>query len=470
MSSSARRYRHAVVIGGSMAGLVNARVLADHFEKVTVLDRDERPEGPEPRKGVPQGRHLHVLLEAGKRVLDGLFPGLIREMQREEGIKVVDPCSDAVWQHFGVWKARADSGIEMVLCTRPLLEWNVFQRVKALPNVELREGVTVEELLTDTARECVTGVKVKGPGGEETLEADLVVDASGRGTRAPRWLEDLGYGRPEEEKVGIDLAYASRLYKRPKGFRDEWKLLVQYPRSPEGWRAGLISTVENDRWIVSVNGYFGDHPPTDDAGFLEFARSLPRPGLYDYLQEAEPLTAPVTHKVPTSRWLHYERLPRFPERFVVTGDAVCAYNPIFGQGMTIATLEAKLLGECLTEQERRTPGELRGLAEQFRQKVPGLVFTPWFMTSTMDKHYPQTTGERSPGLGALQWFFGRLLEQTSVDTEVYHRFLRVLHMREGMEAMLKPGMAISMLAYAVKSLFVPLPQRANVDRMPTPRA
>ncbi len=470
MSNSARRYRHAVVIGGSMAGLVNARVLADHFEKVTVLDRDERPEGPEPRKGAPQGRHIHVMLEAGKHVLEGLFPGLTQEMQREEGIKVADASRDTAWQHFGVWKARGHSGIELVLCTRPFLEWNVFRRVRALPNVELRQGVTAEALLTDASRERVTGVTVKGPGGEEALEADLVVDASGRGTRAPKWLEELGYGRPEEEKVGIDLAYASRLYKRPKGFRDEWKLLIQYPRSPHGWRAGFISNVENDRWIVSVNGYFGDHPPTDEAGFLEFARSLPRPGLYDYLQDAEPLTAPVTHKIPTSRWLHYERLPRFPERLIVTGDAVCAYNPIFGQGMTIAILEARLLGECLTEQERRTPGELRGLADRFRQKAPDVIFIPWFMTSTMDKHYPQTTGERAPGLGALQWFFGRLIEQSSVDTDVYHRFLRVLHMREGLGAMLKPGMALPVLTYAVKSLFVPLPQRANVDRMPAPRA
>ncbi|WNG38410.1 hypothetical protein F0U61_35580 [Archangium violaceum] len=466
MSSSARRrYGHAVVIGSSMAGLVNARVLADHFEKVTVLERDERPAGPEPRKGAPQGQHVHLLLEAGKRVLEELFPGLTRETQGS-GMNVIDSSRDMAWQHFGVWKVRVPSGIESVLCTRPYLEWSVFQRVKALPQVEIRENVTVEALCTDAEKTRITGVKVKGPGGEETLEADLLVDASGRGSRSPRWLEELGYGRPEEEKIGIDLAYTSRLYKRPAGFQDDWKLLVQYPRAPEGWRAGFISHVEGDRWIVSVNGYFGDHAPTDDKGFLEFARSLPRPGLYDYIQDAEPLTAPVTHKIPTSRWLHYERLPRFPERLIVTGDAVCAFNPIFGQGMTTASLGAKLLGELLTGKEPHTPGDLNGVSEQFRRKLPGIIRIPWFMTSVMDMHYPQATGTRPPGVGILHWFFGRLIELTSVDANVYHQFLRVLHMRDGLESLLQPGMALPLLAYGAKSLFVPLAERANVHRMP----
>jgi hypothetical protein len=365
-----------------------------------------------------------------------------------------------------VWKVRAESGIETVLCTRPYLEWTVLQRVRTLPNVRLRERVTVEELCTDSAKQRVTGVRMKGPDGEETLEADLVVDASGRGTRSPRWLEELGHGRPEEEKVGIDLAYTSRYYKRPASFRDEWKLLVQYPRSPEGWRAGFIANVEGDRWIVSMNGYFGDHAPTDDQGFLEFARSLPRPGIYDYIQNAEPLSAPVTHKIPTSRWLHYERMPRFPERLVVLGDAVCSFNPIFGQGMTTASLGAKLLGELLRARGLSTPGGLDGVSEQFRRKLPGIIRIPWLMTSIMDMHYPQATGTRPPGVGVMHWFLGRLLEQTSVDTNVYHQFLKVLHMREGLESFLQPGVALPLLAYGAKSLFVPLSERANVDRMP----
>lgn len=465
MSNSVRKYGHAVIIGGSMAGLVNARVLADYFDKVTVLDRDERPQGPQPRKGTPQAQHLHVLLEAGKQVLDGLFPGLTRDMVNE-GVTVIDAGRDFAWQHFGVWKVRAECGIETILCTRPYLEWNVYQRVKALPNVHFRERVTVETLSTDEAKQRVTGVKLKGPDGEESLEADLVVDSSGRGTRAPRWLEELGYGRPEEEKVGIDLTYTSRFYRRPAGFKDEWKLLVQYPRSPDGWRAGLIANVEEDRWIVSMNGYFGDHAPTDDQGFLEYARSLPRPGVYDYIQDAEPLSAPVMHKIPTSRWLHYERLPRFPDRLIVTGDAVCSFNPIFGQGMTTASLGAKLLGELIRDRGLSTPGGLDGIAEQFRRKLPGIIRVPWFMTSVMDMHYPQATGSRPPGVSVMHWFLGRLIELTSVDANVYHQFLRVLHMRDGLESFLQPGMALPVLAYGAKSLFVPLAERANVSQMP----
>ncbi|HLM48622.1 MAG TPA: hypothetical protein VK458_32460, partial [Myxococcaceae bacterium] len=265
---------------------------------------------------------------------------------------------------------------------------------------------------------------------------------------------------------GIDLGYTSRLYKRPASFRDDWKLLVQYPRSADAWRAGLIASVEEDRWLVSVNGYFGDHAPTDDQGFLEFTRSLARPGVYDYIKDAEPLSAPVTHKIPTSRWLHYERLPRFPERLVVLGDAVCSFNPIFGQGMTTASLGAKLLGAFLRERGLSTPGGLDGVSEQLRHKLPEIIRIPWFMASVMDMYYPQTTGSRPPGLGLMHWLLGRLIEMTSVDATVYHQFLQVLHMNQGLESFLRPGTALPVLAYGAKSLFVPLAERANVDRMP----
>jgi 2-polyprenyl-6-methoxyphenol hydroxylase-like FAD-dependent oxidoreductase len=459
MDRKAQGFGHAVVIGGSMGGLLTARVLADHFARVTILERDELPDRAEPRKGTPQARHVHLMLEAGTKIVDQLFPGMLQDMVRE-GAVLIDVGRDMAWKHFGAWKTRYESGFEGVLCTRMFLEWHVRRRVRELPNVEIRERCAVESLVADAARTRVTGVLLRGPGGEETLPADLVVDASGRGTRAPRWLEDLGYGKPDEEIVGIDLAYTSRQYQPPAGFDGDWKVLIQYPRSPETWRAGFITMIEGDRWLVSLNGYFGDHPPTDDAGFLEFARSVS--SVYDQLRHATPLTEAVTHKIPANRWLHYERLPRWPEGFVVMADAVCSFNPIFAQGMTVASLSARLLGQCLTGAAR----DLHGVAPRFQRKLSGIIRLPWFLATTADLHYPQTTGKRPVGLGAVHWFVVRLIELTSLDIAAAHRFNALLHMRTGASGLLDPRLTLSVLAYGVKALFVPLEQRANVDTFP----
>lgn len=456
---SGRESGQAVVIGGSMAGLLCARVLADHFSRVTVLERDPAPEGPQPRKGVPQARHIHALLAAGLLAMEDLFPGLTLELVAG-GAHLGDMGRDTAWFHFGAWKPRFDSGIPIMLCTRPFLEWTVRQRVAALPSVTLQHGCSVQAPLTEATRSRVTGVQVKGPEGERSLPADLVVDASGRGTHTPHWLEALGYGRPPVEEIGIDLAYTSRFYAPPAQAQVDWKLLAQYPRSPGAWRAGFVSHVEGGRWVVSLNGYFGDHPPTDDEGFLDFARSLPTRDLYDTLQDARPLTPAVTHKVPSSRWLHYERLPRWPEGFVVLGDGVCAFNPIYGQGMTVACLGARLLGECLVREDTRR------LAARFQRRLPAVVADAWRLSTLMDLSYPQASGRRWPGLGVLHRALGTFIDQTSLDVAACQRFYEVLHLRRGLGTLLRPDTLGPLLAYGVESLRVPLASRANVAAMP----
>ncbi|NTX63600.1 FAD-dependent monooxygenase [Myxococcus sp. CA051A] len=465
MNMAGRGLGSAVVIGGSMAGLLAARVLADHFEKVILVERDLRAEGPVPRKGLPQGVHLHVLLDTGRRILDQSFPGLFEQLQ-EQGAELIDSSRDVAWHHFGVWKKRYTSGIPLLLCTRTLLEWNVLRRVKERPNVEFREGCSVEGLLADERGGRVTGLRVKTAQGDESWEADLVVDASGRGSRMPQWLEALGHARPEEEQVHVDLAYTSGLYAPPPRFHREWKALMQYPRPPSTWRAGFISSVEGGRWLVTLNGYFGDHAPTEPEGFLEFARSLSRPDLYDYLRDARPLGPLSTHKVKDTRWRHYERLARFPEGLVVLGDAACAFNPLFGQGMSVAGLGAELLDTCLREQARR--GDLTGLAQHFRRRLPEVIRLPWFMSTSMDLQYPQATGERAPGLGALHWYIRQLMERSSTDAGVHRRFNRVLHLQTGLGAVLHPFVALPVLTHGARSLVVPLQRLANTETRPPP--
>ncbi|XXF79935.1 hypothetical protein P2318_09355 [Myxococcaceae bacterium GXIMD 01537] len=464
-SSGKRGFGHAVVIGGSIAGLLSARVLSDFFETVTVLERDPAPEGPEPRKGAPQGRHLHALLEAGLRTLEGLFPGMVEDMERDGALRI-NPSRDAAWFHAGAWKPRFDSDLETVICSRPYLEHQVRRRVGALSNVVLRHGCSVEELLAEGSRSRVSGVRVKAGHGEERIAAQLVVDASGRGTRAPRWLEALGFGRPEVEEVGIDLGYASRLYERPRDFTGDWKMLLLYARPPEQWRSGIISCVEGDRWLVSVSGYFGDHPPTDERGFEDFLLSLPTRDAADALKGARPLTQPVAHKVASSRWIHYERLPRWPEGFAVLGDAVCALNPIYGQGMGVIALSARLLGECVASQASRSPGDVTGLASHFQKRLRTLLFTPWFLSSTTDLQYPRAEGRRIPGIKALHWSLSNMLELTSLDVPSCRRFYEVLHMRRGAEGLLQTELLGSFVRYGLGSLLLPLPLRANTHVLP----
>jgi hypothetical protein len=250
----------------------------------------------------------------------------------------------------------------------------------------------------------------------------------------------------------------------------DWKVLIVYPRAPEAWRAGFISRVEGGRWIVSLSGYFGDHPPTDEPGFLEFARSLSRPDIHEALRGARPLTEPVTHKIPSSRWLHYERMERFPENFILLGDSVCAFNPIYGQGMTVISMGMRRLDELLAAQGHASPGSLQGFSRRFQRELAGLLEMPWLMSSTMDLKYPQASGRRPPGQRLLQWTFGTMIDLTSLDEQACRRFYEVMNMRHGAESLLRPGFLKTFLSYGVKSFFVPLDQRANVSTRPPPPA
>ncbi|SEU39239.1 NAD(P)/FAD-dependent oxidoreductase [Stigmatella erecta] len=462
--SSQQQFKRAILIGGSMAGLLGARVLSDHFEQVILLERDPRPTGPEPRKGAPQARHIHALLGAGVETLDAFFPGLVRELTAE-GAVLVDMGRDGALFQAGQWKRRYVLGIETVLCTRTFLEWKIRCRIAAIPNVEIRYETSAEALLSDEARTRVTGVRVKTGGAEETLEADLVVDASGRGSRASRWLEQFGYEPPPAEEVGIDLAYSSRLYAPPEDASRDWKLLIVYPNPPANSRAGIVSSVEGGRWIVTLSGYFGDHPPTDEEGFLAFTRTLSTPHVAEALARARPLSEPVRHKVPSSRWLHYEKLKRLPESFILFGDSVCAFNPIYGQGMSVISLCARLLGEQLTAHTRASPGSLHGFSQRFQRKLAGFLTVPWKISTTMDLKYPQTQGERYFGMSLVHWGFDAMIGLAAVTEETGKPFYDMLHMKRGAEALMSPGYLAALVGYGLKRRFAS-PEPSDVHRMP----
>lgn len=418
-----------MVIGSSMAGMLAARVLLPHFARVTVFERDALPDGPEARKGVPQGRHFHGLLARGAQILEALFPGIFAELTAE-GALYLDAAADLRWLHHDVWKARYQSNVKAYSLGRPLLEQAVRRHLLKAGNVRLVDQAAVSELLTNSDRTQLTGVRVMQGDREESIAADLVVDASGRGSRSPQWLGALGCGEPPVSTLKVDVAYASRIYRRPASLPD-WQVMILFAKPPAR-RSGIIASIDGNRWIVTLFGYFGDHPPVDEEGFLAFARTLPSMELYEAIRQAEPLGPAAQHKLPSQLRRHYERMQRFPEGYVILGDAACSFNPVYGQGMTTAALGAEALGACL---DRQPPGSIAGLSRRVQKEIARVDDIPWMLATGEDYRFPDVAGPRPAGQGLLNWYTERLLKLTAHDTELATEFLRV-------QQMLKPPTAL----------------------------
>ncbi|MDN5751155.1 MAG: FAD-binding monooxygenase, partial [Pseudonocardia sp.] len=372
---------HAVVLGASMAGLLAARVLAEHYWHVTVVDRDTLdPDPVRPRRGVPQGGHVHAILGRGQQALEELLPGLTDELTGR-GAPLGDQLGDARLFFGGHRVRRVHSGLPLLCASRPLLEDAVRRRVAQTCGVDLVPRCELVGLETSADLRRVTGVRVRREGGgEQPLKAVLVVDATGRGSRIPNWLGALGLPVPAQERVRIGLGYATRTYRaRPGGVAGD--LGIVCAPTPPGGRGGVLSVLEGDRWMVTLAGVLGDHPPVDPAGFEDFARSLPEPDIHDALADAEPLDDPVPFRFPAGVRRHYERLSRFPDGLLVLGDAFCSLNPIYGQGMTVAALEAL---ELRAQLRRGRP--LRPRA--FPRRIARIVDGPWEMAAGGDLAFP----------------------------------------------------------------------------------
>jgi pimeloyl-ACP methyl ester carboxylesterase/2-polyprenyl-6-methoxyphenol hydroxylase-like FAD-dependent oxidoreductase len=440
---------HAIVIGASMAGLLSARVLAEHFERVTVIERDRLPQGPEFRSGVPQSRHLHALLVQGRVLLEELFPGLEAALFAAGALNIRVP-TDTLILSPGGWCRRFVDGVTLLSCSRELLEWSVRQRVGAAGTVAFLPEHEVIGLLSSADHGAVLGVQVRPrgrlpgvngaaggderggrPGGDGTLalRAELVVDASGRGSRAPRWLEAMGYRRPPETKINAFLGYASRYYRRPPRFSADWQgiLLAATPSEPRG---AVLLPIEGGRWHVTLAGYGRNYPPVDEAGFLEFARRLRSPIVSQAIQEAEPLS-PIRGYQRTENILrHYERLPRWPAGFVVLGDAVSAFNPVYGQGMTAAAQAALTLDRCLREiPSARLSGGSPTLGQRFQRRLARANGVIWLLATGEDLRYPTTEGGR-PGLldRLMHRYLDRVFRVVPEDAEVSLAFWSVVHL------------------------------------------
>jgi 2-polyprenyl-6-methoxyphenol hydroxylase-like FAD-dependent oxidoreductase len=437
---------HAIVIGGSMAGLLAARVLADHFARVTIVDRDHFPEGPGPRRGLPQAHHVHVLLWQGQLCLEKLFPGL-QALLGQAGAPLMDWMGDARWFMFGGWAPRFRSNYFSHPCSRDLLEWSLRRRLSSYSQVQLLEGCEATDLLANDDKSRVTGVRLQRrepPGhADEELTADLVVDASGRESHTPHWLEALGYPQAEVAVVNPFLGYATRVYQRPPDATD-WKILLVRGTPPANKRGGVINSIEGDRWMVTLAGAGRDYPPIDEAGFLEFARSLPVPTLYEAIKNAQPLSPISGYRRTENRWRHFERLARWPENLVALGDAVCAFNPVYGQGMTVAALGALTLDNCL--RARRTGNGLVGLSRDVQVRLARTIAGPWLLATGDDYRYPETEGgRRDTATRLMHRYVDSILYTAREDPGVFTTFFEVAQLIKPITAFFQPAIVAKVL-------------------------
>lgn len=460
--------RHAVVLGGSLAGLLAARVLSDHFECVTLIERDIYPETTETRRGIPQANHVHALLLRGRQVLEELFPGLQDEMIAA-GAPLVDMANEIAWFTPAGWGVRFPSEMKVLSFTRPMLDLHVRRRLSANSRIEILDNTDVLRLVPASDGNGLAGVLIcpRSSGSDrrvaKELQADLVVDATGRASRAPRWLNDLGYVSPEETVVNAHLGYASRLYRIPNHFNCDWKCAYVQSAPPERKRGAILFTVEDNRWLVTLVGGGGDYPPSDELAFLEFARSLPVSTIYDAIRVAEPISPIRTHRGTENRLRHFERAKELPDNFLLLGDAVCAFNPVYGQGMTIASLGALTLQKSLSTQRRLHPdGSLSGLSRRFQKQLAKVNEAPWLLATGEDYRYRETDGG-SPGVMTrfMHRYMDQVVQLSTQTVAVRQVLLRAFSMLVPPTALFHPKVLLRVLLHILR------PARRQAQRTTT---
>jgi len=418
-----------------MAGLGAARALVDHFERVTLVERDELSTGTANRKGVPQAQHAHGLLPSGYRVLHDYFPGLMDELVAD-GAMPGDLTGDFLWYQYGGWKLRADCGLKGIVVSRPHLERRVRERVLALPRLSLLQGHDGEEPLFDPATRRVNGLRVRAraTGAITTLEADLVVDALGRGSPSPKWLASWDCGTVAETIVPIEVGYATAVFERRPGDLYGSIGAIIAGTAPQSTRFAAILGAEGHRWIITLVGCLRDYPPTDFAGWKAFARTLPTSDVLELVGDRAPMGPIVSYRFPSNRHCHYERLKGFPPGFLVMGDALCSFNPIYGQGMSVALSEARALDGCLAAGD----GDL---ATRFFRQASRVIASPWAIATGEDYRYPQVEGRRPAGFGILSRYMERAHRAATRDPVVLRRFFEVASLLAPPPALLAPAVA-----------------------------
>ena len=441
MTARAVLGEHAVVLGASMGGLLAARVLADFYRNITVVERDVLPTAPVNRRGVPQGRQIHAIQARGTQILDELFPDFLQEL-RAGGVVSWDDgdfskVSVAIGGHQMIRSGTAPSNLSMSVSfvSRPFLEWNVRRRVLAMPNVTFLDGHDVVGLTATPTGDRVTGVRVvdRSNPREATITAALVVDATGRGSRTPNFLAELGYGRPPEDELMVHLAYTCQLLRLAPGAVAE-HMIARFPEPGRPKMFGLFQ-YENDTWMFGVGAMAGLEPPTAPADMLRFASGFAPAHALRAIRTATPLGDVAHHRVPSNRWRRYDKMRRTPDGLLVFGDAICSFNPIYGQGMTIAAIEATVLGDCLRRAAQDLP-------RRFFRASAKHVRVAWQTAVGSDLTLPEVVGPRPASMRITNAYLEHVLTASETDPTVAGQFMRVIGMIDPPVRLLRPSILL----------------------------
>ena len=424
-----------------MAGLSAARVLSRRYSSVTVLDRDTLPDDASPRRGVPQSAQPHILLISGLIELTSLFPGLDQELIAAGGVRFDPGLSLCTYRYGRRWPA-TETGLDLISVTRPQLEALVRARLTDDPAVAIRDQVAVSGLAGSDGR--VTGV-VLDTG--ETFDAALVVDCTGRGSRSDRWLAALDLPLPGQTEIKIGVTYTSRAYRRSPGDLPGWQAALTLPTPPHEKTMAVAVPVENDRWLVGFGGWHLADPPTDVETFERSARALPDPAVAEVISRAEPLSDVVLTRFPSSRRRHFERLDKLPAGYVALGDAICSFNPIYGQGMTCAAKEATALGAALDAHGREPTV---AMARDYYAAAAAVIATPWQFAVGGDFVYPETTGPRPRGVAARNWYSRQIALASQIDSEISRTFTAVQQLITPPSVLTQPRFVARVLRLARK--------------------
>jgi 2-polyprenyl-6-methoxyphenol hydroxylase-like FAD-dependent oxidoreductase len=436
--------------------LLAARVLADYYQRVTIVDRDRLLERPEFRSGVPQGPHAHLLLGRGLTAIESMLPGIRGELVAA-GAEPIELPGDAIWLTAAGMSQRFRPGMSTISLSRDLIERTIRQRVLDNPGIELRSATEVTGVATAKDSPTVTGLRTRRrgePDSEQTLSADFVMDASGRQSRCCEWLAEAGYPAPQETSIECSVGYASRFFARPSRERD-WRFMLLQAQPPQHTRSGMIFPVDGERWLVSLVGRHEDHPPNDGDGFLEFAAGLRSPVLHEALRTAEPLTGVRGFKVARSYRRRFDLMDRWPDNFVVIGDAVCSLNPVYAQGMSVAAISALEL-----HNEMRRP-DAAGRTKQLQARMVKASADAWLVASGEDLRYvADRNGSRPPLRSRIMHpYLQRVMRAATYDRVVNRALVKVMNLESPPSSLLRPGVMLHALRGAK-----PAAPTATVDR------
>ena len=436
--------KRAVVIGGSLAGLLAARVLHDHFDEVWLLERHPLPADDEPRRATPHTRHTHALLARGRQAIEALFPG-IGHAWTGAGGRLGDVGSQAAFYAGRRRFAQAPAGAQGLCLGRGAIEGALRRRVLALPRLRVVTGIDVQGLAGRLQGERIDGLRWRAAGDEArgpvaTLRAALVVDASGRASRLPKWLAELGHAAPDEQQVQVDIRYATAYLKRAPHHAPGLEAVITAACADHPVPSVLLSQ-EGERWVVTLGGYGDDAPPLDRAGFIARAQRSAPPELAAVVQDAEFLCEPFGYRFPHSQRRFYERLRHLPEGVLAIGDSICSFNPVFGQGMSVAACEAEALQAALAGGRDR-------LAQRYFRVAARVVDIAWQTAVGADLAIPSVQGERPFAVRLINAYVALVFDAAQTDAVVAVAFQRVSHLLAAPPSLMRPAIMARVLRAA----------------------